>query len=135
MAYLKYKEITKYFYFYKELEVKTLAKYVLDYIDDDEKILKAYATRRDKGVFTDKKIVLFDVRGVSLTSKQIHTIPYSSISSLAILYDLSRTQLIFYLDSGYPLVLKFRNMKANDKAELRMLYSKISKIIRNSKKN
>jgi hypothetical protein len=133
MAYMKTKEITKYFYFYKELDIKELPKYVTDYIDSDEKILCAYATRRDKGVFTDKKILLFDVKGLSLTSKQIHTIPYNSVSSLAILFDLSRAELIFYLDSGYPLVLKFRNMKADDKSQLRNLYSEISKIIRNRK--
>ena len=134
MAYLKYKEITKYFYFYKEIDKDTLPKYVLDYVDDDEKILCAYATKRDKGLFTDKKILLFDVRGLSLTSKQIHTIPYTSVSSLSILFDVLRASLIFYLDSGYPLVLKFRNMKSEDKTELRELYSKISKIIRTNKK-
>lgn len=133
MAYLKYKEITKYFYFYKELDTKTLPKYVTDYIDSDEKILCAYATRRDKGVFTDKKILLFDVKGLSLTAKEIHTIPYNSVSSLAVLYDTLRCSLIFYLDSGYPLVLKFRNMRSEDKTKLRELYSKISKIIRTNK--
>ena len=133
MAYLKTKEITKYFYFYKQLDIKELPKYVTDYVDEDEKVLCAYATRRDKGVFTDKKILLFDVKGLSLTSKQIHTIPYNSMSSLSILFDLSRAELIFYLDSGYPLVLKFRNMKADDKSQLRELYSKISKIIRTKK--
>ena len=133
MAYMKTKEITKYFYFYKQLDIKELPKYVTDYIDSDEKTLCAYATRRDKGVFTDKKILLFDVKGLSLTSKQIHTIPYNSVSSLAVLFDLSRAELIFYVDSGYPLVLKFRNMKADDKSQLRNLYSEISKIIRNKK--
>ncbi|MBE6158392.1 MAG: PH domain-containing protein [Firmicutes bacterium] len=133
MAYMKTKEITKYFYFYKELDIKELPKYVTDYIDSDEKILCAYATRRDKGVFTDKKILLFDVKGLSLTSKQIHTIPYNSVSSLAVMFDLSRAELIFYLDSGYPLVLKFRNMNGEAKGKLRVLYSEISKIIRNKK--
>ncbi len=133
MAYMKTKEITKYFYFYKELDIKELPKYVTDYIDSDEKILCAYATRRDKGVFTDKKILLFDVKGLSLTSKQIHTIPYNSVSSLSVMFDLSRAELIFYLDSGYPLVLKFRNMNGEAKGKLRVLYSEISKIIRNKK--
>lgn len=133
MAYMKTKEITKYFYFYKELDIKELPKYVTDYIDSDEKILCAYATRRDKGVFTDKKILLFDVKGLSLTSKQIHTIPFNSVSSLSVMFDLSRAELIFYLDSGYPLVLKFRNMNGEAKGKLRVLYSEISKIIRTKK--
>src|SRR5574344_2408184 len=105
MAYLKYKEITKYFYFYKELTEEDLPKYVKDYIDSDEKILGCYATKRDRGVFTDKKILLFDVTPFSRT-KQIHTVPYKSISTIAILFNGSGGSLIIYLDSGYPLNLK-----------------------------
>ena len=132
MAYMKYKEITKYFYFYKPLDINELPKYVTDYIDSDEKILAAYATKRDKGVFTDKKILLFDIKGLNL-AKQIHIVPYQSISSLTVLLEMTRASLIFYLDSGYPLILKFRNMAPNDKTQLRILYSNISTIVKKVK--
>ena len=56
MAYIKYKEITKYFYFSKYLEKSKLPKYVKDYVFDDECILTAYKTSTDHGIFTDKKI-------------------------------------------------------------------------------
>lgn len=133
MAYLKYKEITKYFYFYKEIDKENLPKYVKDYIDADETILAAYATRRDKGIFTDKKILLFDVKGLS-PAKQIHTVPYKSISTLAVLFNLSRASLIIYLDSGYPLELKFRSLSPQDKTNLRILYTKMSICVRKSSK-
>ena len=128
MAYLKYKEITKYFYFYKKLDNEHLSKYVLDYVDKDENILSVYATKRDKGVFTDKKILLFDVTPFSKT-KQIHIIPLKSISTIAILF--KGGALVIYLDSGYPLNLKFRNLKPEEKTNLRLIYSKISSIIKN----
>jgi hypothetical protein len=132
MAYIKYKEITKYFYFYQELDKTSLPKYVLDYIDSDEEILNAFATSRDKGVFTNQKILLFDRKPFSL-EKQIHTIPYHSISSISVLFNGSNGAIICYLDSGYPLVLKFREMSPENKSELRQLYSKISKVMRHKK--
>ena len=48
MAYIKYKELTKYFNFNKIIEIDDLPEYVTDYIYSDEKILEAYKTSRDK---------------------------------------------------------------------------------------
>ena len=61
MAYIKYKELTKYFNFNKIIEIDDLPEYVTDYIYSDEKILEAYKTSRDKAVFTNKRMILFDV--------------------------------------------------------------------------
>ena len=36
MAYVRYKEVTKHFNFTKEVEVKDLPSYILDYVYDDE---------------------------------------------------------------------------------------------------
>ena len=44
MAYIKYKELTKYFNFSKEIDAKDLPGYVTAYLDDREKIFKAYKT-------------------------------------------------------------------------------------------
>jgi|SRR5574344_1550383 hypothetical protein len=129
MAYIKYKEITKYFYFYQELDKNSLPKYVTDYIDSDEKVLAAYATSRDKAVFTDHKMILFDKKPFSL-EKQIHTIPYVSISTISVMFDGGNGAILCYLDSGYPLNLKFREMNAEDKTKLRKLYTKISTAVR-----
>ncbi len=128
MAYIKYKEITKYFYFYKELSKDDLPKYVTDYISPKEEIFACYSTRCDRGVFTDKKILLFDVKPFS-GQKQIHTVPLTSVSTIAVLFNGSDGELIIYLDSGYPLNLKFRQLSAEDKTKLRLLYTKISDII------
>ena len=130
MAYLKYKELTKYFYFSKKLEIESLPKYVTDYVFEQETILAAYKTKRDKGIFTSKKIVLFDVTPISNT-KQVHIIPYNSISTIAVLFRDYSGQLLIYTDSGYPVNLKFIKMNSEDKTELRKLYSEISKKIVN----
>ncbi len=128
MAYVKYKELAQYFNFSKKMDINNLPKYVTDYISQDEHISAIYATMRDKCVFTDKKIILFDQRGLGGT-KKIHFFPYKSISSSAILYKRKKTSLLFSFDSGYQLKLNFVNMHPQDKTDLRKIYfSMIEKI-------
>ena len=94
MAYVKYKELTKYFNFNKEIEIKELPKYVLDYVNDNEKIYKAYKTKRDKAVFTDKRMILFDVSVLSTVKKYI-------------LFHINLYQLLLFLLNQLSLVYLF----------------------------
>lgn len=127
MSYTKFRNITKRFYFSKVLEKKELPAYARQYIKN-EKVLTIYKTERDHGIFTDKKIVLFDNKG---SSKQIYTIPYKSISNPSISFNDNIAELNLYMDSGYPVTLKFINMDGTDKLRLRVLYTCIDKIINN----
>ena len=124
MAYIKYKELTKYFNFNKELDITNLPNYVTDYLRDGEHIYKAYKTSRDKGIFTDNRMILFDVSPMS-SSKKIHIIPYSSISSGAVLFKFNSGSILLSFDSGYQLKLNFVRLDAHDKTELRKLFSYI----------
>lgn len=124
MAYVKYKELTKYFNFNKEIEVKYLPTYVTDYLDEKETVYKAYKTLRDKAVFTDRRMVLFDVN-VTGINKKIHIIPYKSISSGAILFKVNSAAIFLSFDSGYQMRLNFVKLDPKEKTELRKLYSKI----------
>ena len=126
MAYIKFKELTKYFNFNKKIEIGELPKYVLDYVSDDENILAAYKTSRDHAVFTDKRMILFDVTPYT-RNKKIHILPYDSISTSAVMFGLNRAKLLISFDSGYQIRLDFSRMKPNDKKELRLLYTEIAK--------
>ncbi|HOP65682.1 MAG TPA: PH domain-containing protein [Bacilli bacterium] len=128
MAYVKYKEITKYFYFSRYVEKANLPKYINDYVFEDEVILASYKTLRDHGVFTDKKIVLFDTKMSLKNTKEVFTIPYLIISSASIVFKPSGAEMSF-LVSGYPLRLKFIKMNDADKARLRVLYNVIERVI------
>lgn len=129
MAYIKYKELTKYFDFSRYIETKDLPQYTLDYVYEDEEVLVAYKTFRDYGLFTTKKIVLFDNALSIRPFKNIYTIPYNTISSCAIVYKTTKVELKFDLESGYQLRLIFVNMKIVDKVRIRLLYSCICRII------
>lgn len=129
MSYIKYKEITKYFYFSRYLEKDKLPKYINDYVFEDETILVSYKTLRDHGIFTDKKIVLFDTKVSFNNTKEIFTIPYTTISSVSVIFKPSGAEMSLFLESGYPLRLKFINMDDADKARLRILYNIIQRVI------
>ncbi len=128
MAYIKYKELTRYFNFQNEVDSTTLPKYVLDYVSEDEKVLAAYKTKKDFGVFTDRKILLFDQQSL-IGSKEIHSIYYGSISTYSISFRLNLADMIIYLDSGYPMRLRFVNLDSNSKTKLRILYKEVSEKI------
>lgn len=122
MAYIKYKELTQYFNFYKELDIKDLPNYVTDYMEDGEVPFVAYGTYRDKFVLTNKKIILFDVRGIRGKCKRIHFFPLLSISSTALEFKSKSVAILLSMDSGYQLRLNFVNMFAQDKTKLRLIY-------------
>lgn len=127
MGYIKYKAVTKPFNFSGIIDKDALPAYVKQYIRE-EIILVAYKTSRDHGIFTDKKIVLFDNYG---KRKQIFTIPYSSISTLSVIFDENEAVLDLYLNSGYPVCLKFINTSGEDKLRLRILYTCINRLVNN----
>ncbi len=124
MAYIKYKELTKYFNFEREINPSDLPKYVTDYVDDREKILMGYKNSRDYAIFTDQRIILFDKTPMT-TLKKIHVIPYKSISTSAISYGLSKVEIFLSLDSGYPLKLTFIKMDDSKKVNLKNIYIKM----------
>lgn len=122
MAYIKYKELTQYFNFYKELDLKQLPHYVIDYLEEGEVPFVAYGTARDKFVLTDRKIILFDVRGVMGKCKRIHFFPILSISSTALEFKPNQVAILLSMDSGYQLRLNFVKMLAQDKTKIRQVY-------------
>lgn len=126
MAYIKYKELTKYFDFKEEIEIDDLPDYTKEYVNSNEKILLGYKTSRDHAVFTDKTMILFD-RNVACTYKKIHIIPYSSVSTSAICFKPKRAEILISLDSGYQMRIVFVNMNHIKKEHLKEIYKVMMK--------
>ncbi|MFA5603352.1 MAG: PH domain-containing protein [Bacilli bacterium] len=126
MAFVKYKELTHYFNFFKEIDYVDCPSYIKDYIVYNERVLAVYKTHRDHGVFTNRKIILFDQRGIG-NIKEITTIPYSSITAASIRFKETSVDIAFNLNSGYPLRLKFIRLNPEGKKRLRLLYTNIQK--------
>lgn len=130
MAYIKYKELTKYFNFNEELDITTLPEYVTDYLSKTEQIYAAYKTGRDKAIFTDRCMILFDVTTFLCLTKKIHIIPYHSISTGTILFRGKSASIILSLDSGYQIKLDFIKLDSKSKTRLRLLYCIITEKIK-----
>ena len=121
MAYIKFKELTKYFDFRHEMDIKELPYYTTEYVNPGEKILLAYKTKRDHTVFTDKTMILFD-RDIIGSYKKIHIVPYQSISTSAVCFKPGRAEILLSLDSGYQIRIVFVNMNHEKKEHLKIVY-------------
>ena len=126
MAYIKYKELTKYFDFKEEVNINNLPEYVTEYLEPGEKVCLAHKTIRDYGVFTDRNMILFD-RDIMGTYKKIHIIPYVSISTSAICFKPGRAEILISFDSGYQMRIIFVNMNHDKKENLKAVYKMMMK--------
>ena len=125
MAYIKFKELTKYFDLSNEVKKDDLPEYALEYVSSNEKVLLAYKNSKDYAVFTDKRMILFDRDMLAVYYKKIHIIPYISISTSAINFKPGKVELLISLDSGYQIHLNFVNMDHDKKEHLKEVYKTI----------
>jgi len=122
MAYIKFKELTKYFDFKEESVFGDLPEYVKEYLDSREQFLQAYKNSKDYIAFTDKRLILFDRDPMAMYYKKIHVIPYKAISTSAINFKPGKVELLFSFDSGYQLHLNFIDMNHEKKEKLKYVY-------------
>ncbi len=129
MAYMKFKELTKYFDFKIEIvNIEDLPDYTKEYVDEGEKIILAYKNSKDYVLFTNKKLILFDRDALAIYYKKVHMVPYKSISSSAINFVPGKVELLFSLDSGYQLHINFVGMDHAKKENLKKLYKLMMKV-------
>ena len=122
MAYIKFKELTKYFDFKDEILEEDLPDYTKEYVEANEHIVMGYKNSKDYVVFTDKKMILFDRDTLALYYKKIHIIPYMSISTSAINFKPGKVEILFSLDSGYQLHINFIDMNHDKKENIKKVY-------------
>ena len=125
MAYIKFKELTKYFDLKTEVDIDKLPEYAKEYVEDKEKIVFAYKNNKDYAVFTDRKLILFDRDPLAIYYKKIHIIPYRSISTSAINFKPGKVELLFSLDSGYQVHLNFIDMHHDKKENIKAVYKTV----------
>lgn len=128
MAYIKFKELTKYFDLKKEVKEDDLPEYAKEYVADKEKIILSYKNSKDYAVFTNKRIILFDRDPIAVYYKKIHIIPYVSISTSAINFKPGKVELLLSLDSGYQIHLNFVDMNHDKKENIKKIYKEMMNI-------
>lgn len=128
MAYIKFKELTKYFDLKKEVKEDELPEYAKEYVADKEKIILSYKNSKDYAVFTNKRIILFDRDTFAMYYKKIHVIPYVSICTSAINFKPGKVELLLSLDSGYQIHLNFVDMNHDKKENIKKIYKEMMNI-------
>jgi len=123
------RKMTKNYDFSEVIKPETLPGYIKHYITENDKILTAYKTPNDHGVFTDKKIVLFDSIGQFKTKKKIYTIPYESVTTISVSFDEAMAELDLELNNGRMISLMFDDLEPEDKVRIRLLYTCINHIV------
>jgi len=63
-----------------EVDPKELENEFSDILSDQENIEAAFKIFRDKWIFTNKRLIMQDVQGMTGKKKEYHSVPYKSIT-------------------------------------------------------
>lgn len=94
-----------------ELESESLQKEYAPLLCEDERIEKAYKLIRDKWVFTNKRLIIQNVQGVTGKKREYHSIPYHSVEHFSIetvgSFDMNAEMKIWVKGCAEPLEQNF----------------------------
>lgn len=107
MAFMKFKPIASILNFKSTIAVNDLPKDVEQYLVADEKVMLAFKSRRDIGIFTDCRILLIDKQGIRGFRRTISSVNYHSIASYSLNVRHIDSYIELVLNSGHKLLLKF----------------------------
>ena len=66
------------------IDPEEIKKEFSEILIDGEKIESAYKVIRDKWVFTDLRLIVLDVQGVTGSKRSYHTLPYRNITQFCV---------------------------------------------------
>ena len=76
-----------------------------------ESIEKAYKVIRDKWVFTNKRLIIEDIQGVTGSKREYHSIPYGSIAHFSVetagTFDSDSEMKLWVKGSSLPITQNF----------------------------
>lgn len=81
MAFIKFKPISSFFNFHSQVDPKEVNEDIERFISKDEKIVICLKSNRDIGIFTNKRVVLVDKKGIKGFQRSVYVVEYESISS------------------------------------------------------
>lgn len=67
-----------------EVNTESLEQEFAPILCDGEIMESAYQVFRDKWIFTNKRLIMLDVQGVTGSKREYHSIPYSSIVQFSV---------------------------------------------------
>lgn len=96
----------------KAISLKAVRKEVADFLVDGEEYVSAFQTVRDQVIFTNKRIFVVNVQGITGKKTSYTSYPYSKIQSFSVetagVLDIDCELLIFFVN-GQALQFDFRS--------------------------
>ena len=96
----------------KSIDIKDIRQEVYNLLVSGENIISAFKTIRDQVVFTDKRIFVINVQGVTGKKTSYSSYPYSKVQYFAIetagVLDID-SELILTFSNGSTLELEFKS--------------------------
>lgn len=94
-----------------EVNISSIQNDYARILANNEKIEKAYQLVRDMFIFTDKRLILVDVQGLTGKKIEYHSIPYRAITHFSIEtagnFDLDAELKIWISGTATPIEKKF----------------------------
>src|SRR5690554_7772818 len=107
MAFLKFRPLTSRFNFRKTLREEELNEEFKNYLLEEERINMVFASGRDIGIFTDRRLLLIDIKGLRGLRRSIFTLRYKSISAYELNVRSFDSAINITTDNGYKMSLNF----------------------------
>lgn len=94
-----------------EVNLEQVQKEYASVLAENENIEKAYRLIRDMFIFTNKRLILIDIQGMTGKKAEYHSIPYKSITHFSIEtaghFDLDAELKIWISGNSVPIEKKF----------------------------
>ena len=132
MAFIKFKPLISRINFRSILDIKELPEDINQYLIDNEEIFMAFKAYRDAVIFTNKRILIIDKKGVNGFRRTVFSIIYRSISSYSLNICTIDSSIDITTDSGYKVSLNF--MKPIPLDEMFKVYRFIADAVINKSK-
>lgn len=97
----------------KYIEREHINENIISLLIDGEEIISQYRTVRDQVVFTDKRIIAMNIKGVTGRKKELFTIPYKkiqyySVQTVGFLELFPDAELSVFFSNGKLTVFEFK---------------------------
>lgn len=97
----------------KPIDTDSVIDEVQGLVVPGEEIIQAFQTMRDQFIFTNKRIIAIDVKGITGTKKEFSTLPYKNVQYYSIQTPgfaelIPDCELELYFNNGFTATFEFK---------------------------
>ncbi len=115
MSFIKFKPLSSFFNFLSVVKPEEVNDDIIRFVNKDEKVVICLKSQRDVAIFTNKRIVLVDKKGINGFNRSIYVVEYASISSYILNINSMSSVIELITDSSHTMRIKlFRTISLEE---------------------